>query len=124
MTVAKTLLTRSAIAALAFTSYPALSEAADSVTLKPLHGLSFKAGTAHAVGYFRSEDGACRLVLTYSVDDSSGQEGAFTVTRHEEVLGSGKLSRYSISDQPYEFACQANAEAMIFKPLNRFAEVE
>ena len=42
----------------------ALSKAEDSalmLTMKPLHAISFDVGRKHAVGYFLSETGQCKL---------------------------------------------------------------
>ena len=35
-----------------------------TLTMKPLHGISFDVGTKRAASYFLSADGRCRLVLT------------------------------------------------------------
>lgn len=124
MTIAKILLNRAFVAAIACASFTGLSQAAESITLKPLHGVSFKAGDARGVGYFQSEHGGCKLILTFATDENGEPAHGFTATRHETVVGSGQATRYSIADQPYEFACQANAAAMTFKPLSRLAAAE
>lgn len=124
MTFANSILSRAAAATLVFTSFTGLSQAADSIVIKPLHGLSFKAGNVHGVGYFQSEHRDCKLVLTYVADENGGTESGYTITRHEALISSGQTTRYAISEQPYEFTCHANAETMTFKSLNRFAALE
>ena len=52
-----------------------LGAAEASETMKPLQGVSFHAGTKHAVGYFLTESGSCRLVLTRPKMRTSRQRG-------------------------------------------------
>lgn len=122
MILSKTLLV--AATATAVVAFHTPSQAGDGVKLKPLHGSSFEAGDAHAVGYFEAERGACKIVLTYSIGDQSGNQDGFTVTHHEVRVGPKDRTHYSISGQPYEFACNGNAEAMTFKSLSRYTEAQ
>ena len=124
MTIAKTISTITTIAALATSSLTGVSQAAEVHTLKPLHGLSFKTGAAHGVGFFQSERGDCKLVITFANDENADDAQVFTVTRHETLVSANQVTRYVIGDQPFEFGCQAGAAAMTFKPLSRLAAAE
>lgn len=124
MTCTKSMMTAVAIATLTSAAFAGISQAAEITTLKPLQGLSFKSGTTHGVNYFQSEHGACKLVLTFANDDDGSAGNGFTVTRHEASVTAGQNTRYAIGNQPFEFACQADAQAMTMKPLSRLASAE
>ena len=70
-------------------------------TMKPLQGLSFHAGTKHAVGYFLTDKSTCQLVLTLA-DDAN-----YAPTRFETAIEAGKSTRYQLAEgKSLEFACQ------------------
>ncbi len=108
MTIAKIRLNRALIGAIGCASFSGLSQAAEIINLKPLHGVSFKAGDARGVGYFQSEQGGCKLILTFATNEKGDTTHGFTATRHETVVGTGQATCYSSANQPYEFACQGN----------------
>ena len=79
-------------------------------TMKPMQGVSFHAGTKHAVGYFLNEGKTCKLVLTLA-DDAN-----FAPTRIETAIEAGKSTRYQLAEgKSFEFACQDGGNAIIVK---------
>ena len=112
MTSIKTIIATVAVSiALSFSA-----QAGDPQTLKPLQGVSFHAGTKHAVSYFLSESGICKLVLTLA-DDAN-----YAPTRFEAAIEAGKSTRYQLAEaKSLEFACQVGAQAMTINALETFA---
>ena len=94
------------------------AQAADGArTMKPMQGVSFHAGTKHAVGYFLSESSSCKLILTLA-DDAN-----FAPTRFEAAVEAGKSTRYQLADgKPIEFTCEADGQAMKINSLATFAK--
>ena len=118
MTIHKNILSAIALSGILFASHASTSLAGESQTFKPIQGLSFDAGQKHGVGYFLSEAGTCKLVLTLSQNDPQD----FTVTRYETAIPAGQITRYTSQEgNAFEFGCQARAEAMTFKPLTSIA---
>lgn len=84
--------------------------------LKPLHGISFPVGTKHAAGYFLSDNGVCKLVLTLADEPNWDEIPNFTATRHEAAIPAGKATQFNATEgKAIEFACQAGARAMSVK---------
>ena len=80
-------------------------------TVKPLQGVSFHAGSKDAVAYFLSEGRTCNLVVTMAERD--GQP-----TRFEAAITGGESTRYELAEgKSLEFACQADAQAMVINSL-------
>ena len=103
-------------AVVALASFAAFSAADASETMKPLQGLSFHAGSEHAVGYFLTDNGDCRLVLTRADDDN------FAPTRFEAVIKSGHSTRYELAQgKSYEFGCQAAGQLVSIDALETTA---
>jgi len=85
-------------------------------TMKPLQGVSFHSGTKHAVAYFLSASGICKLTVT-SADDAD-----FAPARIEKAIKAGKSAKYQLAEgKSLEFACQAEAQAMNVKSLEATA---
>ena len=83
---------------------------ASEQTIKPLQGVSFHAGTKHAVAYFLNGDGTCELAVT-SADDTN-----FAPVRREAGIQPGQSLTYQLAEGNWiEFACQAQAQAMIVR---------
>ena len=69
------------LAGLVLASAPSKAASADyTLTMKPLHGISFDVGTKRAVSYFLSVAGQCRLVLTLADPPDREQSAGFTTT--------------------------------------------
>lgn len=89
---------------------------ADEQTMKPVQGVSFHAGTKHAIAYFLRDVRTCKLVVT-SVDDAN-----FAPTRDEADMQPGMTTTYHLTDgKALEFACQAQARAVSITPLQTVA---
>ena len=72
-------------------------------TMKPLQGLSFHAGTKHAVGYFLSDNGTCKLVLTLAdeVNFAPTSSSRLTSTRViRRTISSPRASRWFLGAAP------------------------
>jgi hypothetical protein len=94
----------------------ALSGYAQAETLlKPLEGLSFRAGSKDAVVYFLSENGTCKFVLTSADKDAQP-------TRIEAAISGGESSRYQLAEgNVLEAVCHADAQAMTVKAQSTYA---
>ena len=85
-------------------------------TIKPLQGISFHAGTKHAVGYFLQEQHVCNLTVTVA-DDAD-----FAPARYESAIEPGKSTTYRFTEgKAIEFHCLAEANAMQVKLLEMSA---
>lgn len=87
--------------------FAGLFASAESTDMKPLQGVSFHVGTKHAVAYFLSESGACKLVVT-SADDAN-----FAPVRSEKVIGDGASAKYQLAEgKSINFTCLNHGQAM------------
>jgi hypothetical protein len=118
------LLSASFIAALALNGTPSQAAAASStLTMKPLHGISFDVGSERAVSYFLSEAGQCKLVVTLAQAPDADAPAAFTATRFEAAIHAGKATRYTeAGGKTVEFECAADAAAMAVTPIDQVAD--
>ncbi len=97
------------------------SDLSSTLTMKPLHGVSFDVAPERAVSYFRSENGQCKLVLTLS-GEPNWDADTFTATRFEAAVHAGKSTRYVPSNgKVLEFACAADAQAMEITQVEQIA---
>ena len=123
MAISKQIISAIALSGIIFAGNAGVSLAGEAniQSFKPVQGLSINAGHKHGVGYFLSEAGSCKLVLTLA--DASNQDAqGFTVTRYEAAVPAGQNTRYTTEEgNAFEFGCQAHAEAMTFKPLTSIA---
>lgn len=117
MNPTKNIIVATTLSAILSVAHLAAAQAADGAqTVKPLQGVSFHSGTKHVVGYFLSDIGGCKLVLTLA-DDAD-----FAPTRFEAVIEAGKSTRYHLAQgKSLKFACQADGQAMKINPLETFA---
>jgi hypothetical protein len=100
------------------------AEPSAALTLKPLHGISFEVGAKRAVGYFLSENGQCKLVVTLAGEPNWDDKGSFTATRFEAAILAGKATRYTSTDgKAFDFACAADAQAMNVKQVEQIAAI-
>jgi hypothetical protein len=85
-------------------------------TIKPLQGISFHAGTKHAVSYFLQERHVCKLTVTVADD------AAFAPARYERAIKPGRSTTYPFAEgKAIEFHCLAEANAMHVKLLEMSA---
>jgi hypothetical protein len=115
MTFSKAIVTSFALAS-SLLSAPVHAE--DAARIKPLQGIVFSAADIKGVGYFQSEHGACKLVVTLAED--LGNE----TTRHEVRVLSGERYLVNANDARFEFGCERTAEVMSFTSLSLIAAVQ
>ena len=102
-----------AFAAVLSLSTAAATQAAVALTMKPLQALSFDVETKHAVAYFLSDNGACRLVLVLAEPPNADYLTNFVTTRFEAAIAAGKTTRFDVTTaKSLDFACHAGAQAM------------
>jgi hypothetical protein len=98
------------------------ADAASTLTMKPLHGVSFAVGTKRAVGYFLSNNGRCELVLTLADAPKWDEPPQLTATRFETTILAGGAARYNSSaGQAIEFACEALGQSMRVNAVEQVA---
>jgi len=100
-------------AALALTQAFAIQadNAASVMKIEPMQAISFDAGEQHAVTYFLSQNGECRLVVTLSGEP--GTTAGFTATRFEATIEAGKTTRYvSENGGSIDFDCEPTARTV------------
>jgi len=92
------------------------------MTMKPLQGVSFDVGTQHAVSYFLSEDGTCKLVVTLGAAPNWDEVASLTVTRFEAAVPARKGARFrSVEGKIIQFACHAGAKSMSVEGMEQVA---
>ena len=84
-------------------------------TMKPLQGISFHAGSKHAVGYFLKDNGACQLVVM-AADDAN-----YAPTRFEAAIADGASTAYEFAGKSLEFGCRDHAQLMTVNTLEAVA---
>jgi hypothetical protein len=100
-----------ALAALSQASARSAQDLTD-VTMSPRTGVSFDIGAEHAVTYFLSDNGRCKLVLTQA-GVARGNHADFMATRYEATIDAGKSTRYVSSDgSAIDFACHPDARSV------------
>jgi hypothetical protein len=122
MKLAKNVALAAALGVLAVTSLE--TQAADTpprqMTMKPLQGISFDVGTKHAVSYFLSEDGLCKVTLLVAEALVGDEVPTAPATRFEVAIGPGKTGRINTGEgATFEFTCNAGAEAMSFTAVDQ-----
>ena len=85
-------------------------------------GISFEIGTKHAVSYFLSDKGTCKLSLMVA-DAFDGEEVPRSqTTRFDVGIDDGKSARLEVAEgKALEFTCQPGAHAMSVKTLDQVA---
>ena len=123
MNSVKKIIVGTAFAAVLSLSTTAATQAADALTMKPLQALSFDVATKHAVAYFVSHNGACKLAVTLAETPNADDVTTFTTTRFEAAIDAGKATRFNASvGKALEFACQADTLAMTVKAVEQIAD--
>ena len=112
-----------AFAAVLSLSTAAATQAADPLTMKPLQALSFDVATKHAVAYFVSQNGACKLAVTLAQTPNADDVTTFTTTRFEAAIDAGQATRFYASvGKTLEFACQGDTLAMTVKSVEQIVD--
>jgi hypothetical protein len=120
-----TCFSRTMVAAVALTSTAAAYAAELSskpMTMKPMHGISFDVGAKHAVSYFLSEGGRCKLTLILA-EAFTGEEAPSDVpARYEVAIGGGKSVRLNGDESTrLDVTCHAGARAVTMTPVEEVA---
>jgi len=106
----------------AFSAQAADASPQRAMNMKPLQGVSFEVGTQHAVSYFLSEDGTCKLVLTLGGAPNWNEVASLTVTRFEAAIPAHKETRFrSAEGKIIAFACHAGAKSMSVEGMEQVA---
>ena len=107
---------------LAFGGTAQAGDASSPLAMKPLHGISFDIGTKHAVSYFLSESGQCKLTLIVA-DAMTGDElPTDTPVRFEAAIEAGKGAYFDTAEgKALHFACAASALAMDVREVKQVA---
>ncbi len=92
-----------------------------TLTMKPVHGLSFDIGSERAVSYFSNEDGRCNVVITHAGQPSWDDAASFTPTRFETAIQPGKSTRYVANGAALELGCSSDAQAMNINQVEQIA---
>ncbi len=120
-----TCFTRTMVAAVALTSTAAAYAAELSskpMTMKPMHGISFDVGAKHAVSYFLSEGGRCRLTLILAQAFTGDEAPSDAPARYEVAIGGGRSVRLNGDASTWlDVACHKGAQAMTVTPVEQVA---
>jgi hypothetical protein len=104
------------IIAAATLSALSLGAAQAAETIKPVQGVSFHAGTQHAVAYFLNDNATCKLVVT-AADDAN-----YVPTRFDTAIADGSSARLDFpAGKSLEFRCRDGAQAMTVITLEAIA---
>ena len=96
--------------------------AASAETMKPLHAISIDVGSKHGVGYFLSNNHACKLVLALAETPNADDVTNFVETRFEATIDAGTTTKFETAEgKSLEFACQDAAQTMSVKALEQLA---
>lgn len=116
-TIARTLAIAAALAAPTGSLY-----AADTLTMKPRHGISFDVGSDRAVSYFVAKEGSCKLVVTIAGEPDWDNPQSFAPTRFEALVSAERTVRYNATEgKTLAFFCAAGATAMSVTGLEKIA---
>lgn len=93
-----------------------------SQTMKPMAGVSFDLGTKHAVSYFLTDNGTCKLTLMVADAFDGNDVPTGTTTRFEVGIDAGKSARFdAIGGKELEFRCHEGAQAMSVEAREQIA---
>jgi hypothetical protein len=89
--------------------------------VKPLKGITFSVGSKRAVGYYTSDEHACRLTLMLS-DAYTGNEKSFSEpVRVNLTIGEGASGSVDALEGSAVFRCAPGATAMTMQLVQRVA---
>lgn len=99
-------------------------KAADTSTVlkmvKPIQGAILDVGSKHTVSYFLSENGKCRLTLMIAELPYGNEASLLTAARFVVAIQPDESGRLDTAEgKSLEFTCNANAQAMSIKGLER-----
>jgi hypothetical protein len=91
-------------------------------TMKPLAALSFDIGTKHAVSYFLSEAGQCKLTVVIANAMQGDVVPTDVPVRFDVAVDAGKDARLDTAEgKRLQFACAPGSQAMIVNEVEQVA---
>jgi hypothetical protein len=100
------------------------SEAQDRLTMEPLQGISFDAGSKRAVSFFVAKSGFCELVVTFAEEPNWDEPEGFVFTHFEATIADNRATVFCPhSGKALQFACDANATAMSVAGIDQVATI-
>lgn len=91
---------------------------AETVTMKPIQGVSFDIGGEYAVAYFTSKNAECNVVVARA-GEPNWKDGSFSTSRFEAKVSAGKSVDY---DRSTKFLCASDAQSMIMERVIQIAK--
>jgi hypothetical protein len=108
--------------ALSAFSVGCLGSAHAAETVKPLQGVSFDIGTKHAVSYFSSESGQCRLTVLIADAMKGDEVPTDAPVRFDVAVDGGKDARLDTAEgKSLQFTCAPDSQAMIVDEIEQVA---
>lgn len=94
--------------------------AAPKWTMKPLGAISFDIGTKHAVSYFLSESGQCKLTVVIADAMKGDEVPTDAPVRFDVAVDGGKDARLDTAEgKSLQFACVPGSQAMIVNEIEQ-----
>jgi hypothetical protein len=91
-------------------------------TMKPLAAVSFDIGTKHAVSYFLSEAGQCKLTVVIANAMLGDAVPTDAPVRFDVAVDGGKDARLDTAEgKRLQFACAPGSQAMIVNEVEQVA---
>ena len=120
----KTTIAATVLAGVAVTG-ATLSKAEDrstSLTMQPLHAISFDIGSKHAVSYFLNENGRCKLTLVVADAMHGDVIPRDTPVQFDVAINEDKNARFDTAEgKSLQFACARGSEAMTVAEVSQVA---
>lgn len=90
--------------------------------MKPLGAVSFDIGSKHAVSYFSSESGQCKLTLVIADAMKGDAVPTDAPVRFDVAVEGGKDARLDTANgKSLQFACASDSQAMIVDEVEQVA---
>ena len=113
---------KTTVIALLVGSVPVAASDTSKISFKPLHAISMHLGSKHAVGYFQTENGVCRLTLVVGEELKGDELLAMTPARFSTSVVAGQNVRFDAGQgRAVEFHCAAGALTMSIQSLSQTA---
>jgi len=97
-------------------------ERAAALTMKPLHAISFDVGRKHAIGYFLSENGQCKLTLVVADAMQGDAVPTDAPLRFDVAINADRDARFDTAEgKALEFACAHTSDAMTVGEVSQVA---
>jgi hypothetical protein len=97
-------------------------ERAAVLTMKPLHAISFDVGRKHAISYFLSEKGQCKLTLVVADAMQGDAIPTDTPVRFDVAINADKDARFDTAEgKSLQFACAHGGEVMTVGEVSQVA---